>query len=94
MIDNLKTLIIPDIEEEKRYWALLADIEARINALEEDFGIIALDQAKIREDQAKIREDQAKLKEEISLELKYSEEDLAFYQNLSAQMKACLSIKV
>ena len=87
MINNLKTLIIPDIEEERRCWALVAEIEARVNALEEDFKTIALNQAKIREDQAK-------LKEEIGLELKYSEEDLVFYQNLSAQMKACLSIKV
>jgi hypothetical protein len=38
-----------------------------------------------------IEADQAKVRTEIALELKYSEEDLAFMKNLNSQMEACLS---
>ena len=63
-INNLKTPIITDNAEEERCWAMLADMEARLNVIEAD--------------QAKVRADQVTQAEQIAQELKYSEEDLIF----------------
>jgi len=97
MIDNLKTPIIDDKEDETYCWYLLGQIEERINKIAEDQAKIAEDQAKIAEDQAKIAEDfekiaedQMGLREQIALELKYSEEDLKFFKDWNTRLSLCM----
>ena len=90
-INKLKIPIITDNAEEERCWAMLADMEARLNVIEADQAKVRADQAKVRADQAKVRADQVTQAEQIAQELKYSEEDLIFMRNLNAQMEACLS---
>ena len=79
---NEKSLPIIDNTEEERCWFLISQIESRINQLEIDF-------AQIRDDQGKIRDDISKIRDDIKLELKYSEEDLAFYRHQSDRNYSC-----
>ena len=92
-INNLKTPIITDNEEEARYLAIIAYLDAKVDEIEadqiqlfKDFEQISKDQAEIRAEQAEIRAEQAEIRAEIALELKYSEEDHKFFKNLNTYL--------
>jgi hypothetical protein len=93
-MNNLKTPIITGNSEEERCWAMLADMEARLNAIEADQAEVRATQTEVRATHAEVRADQVTQAEQIALVQKQSEEDLIFMRDLNAQMESCLAIKV